>query len=246
MHSVHFAMRRAFHKSWQRGMAITKKYGLTPARVDLLHALRDQEGHSLRQRELRRRLGITSPALSKLVAKVEKCGLVRRMVSPHDRRRNDVALTKLGQHIVDLFFAEVIEPGVARRDVESFVAVDGGDEHARRVATDAFRLHLLRMRRKLGDVGTIWYREPPARRAGDNRPLKELIDDAYEVEFDEAWKHDFELPDGTVFVPHDPSHPPHVFDWLSFVVRGGISGLTEAQLESWFAEHEAIGRKLGS
>jgi DNA-binding MarR family transcriptional regulator len=242
MHSVHFAMRRAFHKSWQRGMAITKRYKLTPTRVDILHILREQDGCALRQRELRRRLGTTSPVVSKLLRKLEKCGLVKRMASAHDRRRNDVVLTPAGKRLIDTFYEEVIAPGVARRDVESFVAVDGGDEYARRTATNAFRFHLLRMRRLLGDVGTVAYREPPARRRGDHRPIEELIEEAREAELEERYAYDYVLPDGTMFIPHDPSAP--LDSWSSYILRGGVSGAKEEGFEDWLVSLERTSVKL--
>jgi DNA-binding MarR family transcriptional regulator len=238
MHSVHFAMRRAFHKSWQRGMAITKRYKLTPTRVDILHILREQEGCALRQRELRRRLGTTSPVVSKLLRKLEKCGLVKRLASADDRRRNDVVLTPAGKRLIDTFFEEVINPGVARRDVESFVAVEGGTERQQRAVTNAFRIQLLRIRRRLGDVGTVTYRDPPLRERGDDRPIEDLIADAQAEADEEAIEYDYELPDGTFFCPARPSSEPPS-DWSDFILRGGVSGVTE----DWFIEHERLRRK---
>jgi hypothetical protein len=70
--------------------------GLTAARFDLLFALKLESRRRMRQRELQRTLGVSRTTVSRMLASLEKLGLVERSVDPKDRRRKWVALTKHG------------------------------------------------------------------------------------------------------------------------------------------------------
>lgn len=52
-------------------------------------------------------LGLARPGLTGLVGRIERRGLLRREVPPHDRRAVLVALTPQGKEITEAFYAEV-------------------------------------------------------------------------------------------------------------------------------------------
>jgi DNA-binding MarR family transcriptional regulator len=70
--------------------------GLTPARFDLLFALKLEDRRRMLQRELQDTLGVSRTTVSRMLASLEKLGLVQRTVDPKDRRRKWVTLTKRG------------------------------------------------------------------------------------------------------------------------------------------------------
>lgn len=69
--------------------------GLHAGQDDLLRCLWEVDGQS--QAELVRRLGVASPTVTKMVARLEAAGFVRRRPHPADRRATQVWLTSAGR-----------------------------------------------------------------------------------------------------------------------------------------------------
>jgi DNA-binding MarR family transcriptional regulator len=96
MHEAFFSLKRAHHSVLRIGRPLLLDMGLTPARFDLLFALKLQDRRRMLQRELQETLGVGRTTVSRMLASLEKLGFVQRSIDPKDRRRKWVALTKRG------------------------------------------------------------------------------------------------------------------------------------------------------
>lgn len=76
----------------------TETLGVTARQVTLLWLIRQNPGLSLR--ELAAEEGISAPALSGYVDRLERAGLIERMRDPHDRRRVGLTLTEDGSRLL--------------------------------------------------------------------------------------------------------------------------------------------------
>lgn len=114
MNPIFFGLKRAFHGTLRIGRRSLEALGLTAARFDLLYALTD-EGRALeagtRQSALRRMLGVSRPAVSRMLRSLEDLGFVRRERSKVDRRQIDVYLTILGSLRVRRAFRKFVRSG---------------------------------------------------------------------------------------------------------------------------------------
>lgn len=108
------------------GDAITAPFGLTAARWLVLGALADE---SVSVSELARRRGLTRQSVRESAARLERDGLVIRMVDPDDARAPRLALTPLAREAL-----EHIEPARAAW-AERVSASVGADELSRALAT---------------------------------------------------------------------------------------------------------------
>lgn len=69
--------------------------GITAGQATLLHAIRTTPGIGIR--ELAEREGMSKPAMTTAIDRLETAGLVRRLRSEHDGRRVELQLTEEGQ-----------------------------------------------------------------------------------------------------------------------------------------------------
>ena len=76
----------------------TETLGVTARQVTLLWLIRTNPGLSLR--ELAAEEGISAPALSGYVDRLERAGLIERVRDPDDRRRVGLALTEEGSRLL--------------------------------------------------------------------------------------------------------------------------------------------------
>jgi len=81
--------------------AFAKRFGLTPARIDLMLAL--QFG-SVLQRDLALDLAVTPPVVSRMLDALEELGLVFRRELAEDRRQRVVELTDWGKSRLETLF----------------------------------------------------------------------------------------------------------------------------------------------
>jgi DNA-binding MarR family transcriptional regulator len=96
MHALFFGTKRAFHATLRILRKPLKTFGLTSARFDLLWILHSSYDASARQSELRKKLGVTAPTITRMVKSLETLGVVRRERDRHDRRQRIVQLTREG------------------------------------------------------------------------------------------------------------------------------------------------------
>jgi DNA-binding MarR family transcriptional regulator len=71
--------------------------GITAVQAALLHAIRTTPGIGIR--ELAQREGMSKPAMTTAVDRLEAVGLVQRNRSPRDARRVELELTEKGQRV---------------------------------------------------------------------------------------------------------------------------------------------------
>lgn len=113
-----FAIKRAFHATLHIARDVAAGFGLTPARADMLYAIfrvpvarciGPAGSGSLTQRELRKKLGVSAPTVSRMVRSLEALGIVTRRRSTDDRRTLDVSLTDAGRRNVRALFYEIFK-----------------------------------------------------------------------------------------------------------------------------------------
>ena len=101
---------KAAHLAAQRaGRSLVRKYGLTPARFDLLNALR---GKGMRQCDLWRRLHVVRSVVSEMIAALLELRWVKR-VRAADGRTWLVLLTQRGLAIIERAYAACVDNGDA-------------------------------------------------------------------------------------------------------------------------------------
>lgn len=80
--------------------------GLTPARADLLFALR---GGAVLQRDLVLELGVTAPVVSRMLASLEKLGFVVRTRAPYAKHMRVCHLTREGSIAIGILIDAIHE-----------------------------------------------------------------------------------------------------------------------------------------
>jgi DNA-binding MarR family transcriptional regulator len=90
----------------RRYAQICADHDLTSTQATLLCVLKDQ---SQGMGELAQLLGVAKNALTGLVDRIERRGLVQRETPEHDRRAVTLKATALGKKIVDALYADVAE-----------------------------------------------------------------------------------------------------------------------------------------
>lgn len=126
MHFVLFGFKRAHQATLRITRPILARYGITPARLDLLQVLRVRElsGTQLLQSGVRRILGVTAPTVCRMLQALERLGLVTRSPLPRDLRERRVLLTDrardllrniLERHVQNGAILERVHEALARR-----------------------------------------------------------------------------------------------------------------------------------
>ncbi len=106
MHPLSFQIKRVHHRVIALGTQVLRKFGLTPARFDLLVIVYTRWEFQKRlydapaQTDLCRLLGVTAPTISRMVRSLEELGIVRRFRNPGDRRTKQVTLTDRGLELL--------------------------------------------------------------------------------------------------------------------------------------------------
>ncbi|WP_157392718.1 MarR family winged helix-turn-helix transcriptional regulator [Nocardia terrae] len=88
-------LQKASHAFARRGIAGFAAHDLSPARVRLIVTV--GEAPDIRMRELAERLGVTARAVTPLVDRLEREGLITRTPDAADRRAFRLALTAAGE-----------------------------------------------------------------------------------------------------------------------------------------------------
>lgn len=90
----------------RRHAQICADHDLTPAQAQLLCTVKDRPR---RMAELATALGMAKNALSQLVDRTERRGLVHRAADAHDRRAITLATTPDGKRIAEALYADVAD-----------------------------------------------------------------------------------------------------------------------------------------
>ncbi len=117
MDAIFFGLKRAHQASLRFGHEATKQFGLTPARFDLLFALKQRRNDypwRMTQHELRGILGVSAPTVSRMLRSLEKLALVWR--GPRGcRSSRRVGLTFRGRMLIRRAGKRLYFNGFARR-----------------------------------------------------------------------------------------------------------------------------------
>jgi DNA-binding MarR family transcriptional regulator len=155
MHTIFFSLKRAHHGVLRVTRPMLAKMGLTPARFDLLYAVREREG--LRQIALCRALGVSGATVSRMVRSLEKLGLLVRDTSCADLRQRFVYLTDQGRRCIRKAVRRVIRSGTAELIVDSALCPDAwGDREACLRARQTLDEPLRAMRLAYRDIANLY------------------------------------------------------------------------------------------
>ena len=153
MHFMAFAFKRAHYTSVRLGRQYAEKFGLTPARFDMLYAIRRDKNRS--QAFLARTLGVAGVTVSRMLRKLETLGFVKRR-GPEwpDRRVKRVQITKLGRRHLHLVLRKLSRWPMQYAFMR-VLSYERGD--SRFIALDDARSLVTNMTRRLGDGASSIY-----------------------------------------------------------------------------------------
>jgi DNA-binding MarR family transcriptional regulator len=101
------------------------KFGLTPARFDLMREIYERHGMSADQDALRQHLGVARSTISRMLRVLEALGWVTRTQSRWDRRTRTCTLTYEGRRRVASVLSELVWPKLVAADVEKTLRCGG-------------------------------------------------------------------------------------------------------------------------
>jgi len=174
MHPVSFQLKRGHLSAVRVGRGIFKEAkvaDMTPARFDILFLIHNHlpkwmsvlSGFTMEQREIRRRLGLSAPTISKMLKRLAQLGLLTQERDESDGRRNLVTLTEEGLRRIRQAFQVVFGGQHLKRLYETFVAQRmprGGRRRRRwRIVDAVFTLfeRILDVGRHLGNTSSEVY-----------------------------------------------------------------------------------------
>jgi DNA-binding MarR family transcriptional regulator len=165
VNAIFFGLKRAFHGTLCITRRLLARLGLTAARFDLLYALprrRRELGNAMLQSHLRRRLGVSRPTVSRMLASLEELGLVRRERDALDRRQRSIALTDRGRALIRRAERIFIRSGLAQLAVDTALGADATgeqwyDEAYCLEAMDTLDGLLEKIRHEFRDFATLSY-----------------------------------------------------------------------------------------
>ena len=130
MHQLLFSLKRTHLRALAFQRHAIRPYPLTPARFDMLFAMRKHAGTHFKQSDLRRLLGINRATTSRMVRSLEKLGFLERKIYPYDRRQRLIRLTKEGTRVLETVEYEVVDYGMIDFGVTHSFAVKWYSEDA--------------------------------------------------------------------------------------------------------------------
>jgi DNA-binding MarR family transcriptional regulator len=160
MNKMCFSLKRAHHSVLRLCRVFLTDKELTPARYDLFHVLRWRK-YGVRQKDLKRILGVTRSTVSRMLISVEGLGLVRREIDPNDRRCKVVWLTDEGVACFDAAYDPIVKHGWVQYALSATIGTRGNPELP--VPGDCVEQvaqldgHLWSLRRGFGDTGSLSY-----------------------------------------------------------------------------------------
>jgi DNA-binding MarR family transcriptional regulator len=163
MNAIAFGTKRAFHGFLRVTRRALGSIGLTAARFDMMYALLWVGGserhrhHDVRQSDLRRKLGVTAPVVSRMLRALERLGWVTRSRNPGgDRRQRWVSLTTRGEEIIHKARRWFLQ-GVQRFVCEAICFGAHRDPIQRLIHMDQLESYLRALRSDFGDTATLYY-----------------------------------------------------------------------------------------
>src|ERR1700710_2923366 len=109
MHQLLFSLKRTHLRALALQRHAIRAFPLTPARFDMLFAMRKHASSNFKQSDLRRLLGINSATTSRMVRSLVTLGFIEREIYPYDRRQLLVRLTKEGADVLSTVEYEIVD-----------------------------------------------------------------------------------------------------------------------------------------
>jgi len=213
MHAMLFGLKRGYYATLRFARRVLVKFGVTPARFDLMFALwQYAPGHL--QSELRRILGVAGPTVSRMLKSLTQLGLVFRVRAMNDGREKMVLLTEKGKACVGRVVSALMETG----QVEEVMARAAGGERANwtlargQLAILNLEEALIRVRRGFADRAQLLYRHCPYAQwwRPERRRAYELYDPCLAEEVEEPRAE--EDPAALVWLPLWTEHARRVWE----------------------------------
>ena len=156
MHTTMFSLKRAYQRTlYGPARQLADLVDLTPARLDLLHAIKTSGLKEITQSAVRRILGVTAPTTSRMSRSLAALGYLTRRPCPTDARQVLLSLTKLALRALQIVADEDFS-GVLDFAYESAVAIT---HYAPSRFDDFVSLNVLlrRVRHAFFDTATLFY-----------------------------------------------------------------------------------------
>jgi DNA-binding MarR family transcriptional regulator len=161
MDAIFFALKRAYHGTLRIALRAVSRTGLTAARFDMLYALLLAEGGTLYQSELRERLGVSGPTVSRMLGSLEALGYVERMRCQDDLRQRLVKLTLPGRMCIRRARRALMTSGLIALAVDSALSpkkwFDAIHVLARRERLEAFLRDIRDAFRDRATLAYVWH-----------------------------------------------------------------------------------------
>ena len=121
MHQIFFSVKRVHLRIVEVSKGLVRRFGLTPARFDLLRVVGAHDPHPVLQSKIVTLLGVSATTVSRMLIALEKLGFVERKELKADPRNLLVSLTDWGWNRLDEALVGAVELGraeyMARRGV---------------------------------------------------------------------------------------------------------------------------------
>jgi DNA-binding MarR family transcriptional regulator len=159
MNAIFFGCKRAFHGCLRIARQLLAGFDLTPARFDMLTAVRNGENRGCTQRELRTKLGVSAATISRMLRSLEDLGFVdRRRHEEGDRRTRWLTLTAKGVSWLRRATRRIVRSGAAQFAVDCALTDNRVyDAGPCLQEMDMAEMIFDRLRRAFGDVATLYY-----------------------------------------------------------------------------------------
>jgi DNA-binding MarR family transcriptional regulator len=149
---------------------MTRSYGLTPSRYDLMLAIDCQRQKWVPQKDVRELMGVRGPTVSRMVTALVRRGYLVRRRDPDDGRRRQITITRFGRQALGCAFDHIVKSGYMREVTERAVsdAEDFSPASAERVSARVEQMMSLlgALQNNLGDTSRFQHDDaggrPPA------------------------------------------------------------------------------------
>ena len=146
MDPLFLSAKRAHWVCVRYGLPLLEKHGLTPARFEVLRNIYERPGMRADQAWVRKAMGVSRAALSRMFRLLEQLGLMTRQRSKTDRRTLDCTLTDDGKRRVAGALHELVWSKIVAKVVETALTFAGRHPCDVRVEREAAEFMLYRMR----------------------------------------------------------------------------------------------------
>jgi DNA-binding MarR family transcriptional regulator len=114
VHAIFFGMKRAFQSSLKIARRMLARFGITPARFDLMYVLQSTHAFNrMKQCHVWLTLGVTGATVSRMVKSLVGLGLVVRTPGVADKRQRYLYLSDLGRRVLGMAMKETMDSGDA-------------------------------------------------------------------------------------------------------------------------------------